>query len=499
METLSPSSHGTKNLPIRILQFGEGNFLRAFVDYMIDEAAKQGVVDSSVAIVKPIQYGSLDRFKEQGNLFTLITSGLSEGKRVDEKRIIHSIADAVDAYEDYEQFMAYAKSPDLRFVVSNTTEAGITLNESDKIEDCPPISYPAKLTKLLYERFRAFDGDSGKGLFILPCELIENNGSELRKCVLKTAENWALPPAFIRWVENCCGFSSTLVDRIVTGYPKAREKSLWQELGYIDNLMDCCEPFALWVIEDKSIGKSKLSEELPLHKAGLPVVFTDDVLPYRNRKVRILNGAHTTTVPAAFLGGYDYVNRCMDDKTVLSFMQGVLHEEIIPTLTLPKQELEEFAKAVKERFENPFIDHALLSITLNSVSKWKARVLPSTKDYIVAKKALPKRIVFSFAALCAFYLGSEYEDGALVGNRNGEPYLIKDDCAVLAFFAGVSKQYLNGVIGAKEYILSIADNSTLWGESLHAIKGFTNLAVNYFNDIMKNGSLSAMSNVNDGK
>ncbi len=283
MELLNKSISKAVERPVKVLQFGEGNFLRGFVDYMIDVANEKGVFDGSVAIVKPIAYGNLNMFHEQENQYTVVLRGKEDGAEKVETRVITSIADAVDCIEEYEKYAAYAKCETLRFVVSNTTEAGIVYDETDDFNALPPKTFPGKLTKLMYERYQYFNGASDKGLVLIPCELIENNGGNLKNCVLKFADLWNLGEGFINWVENACVFCSTLVDRIVTGYPREEAESIWEKLGYKDNLVDTAELFALWVIEsDKDI-----SAELPLDKAGLPVIFTDNQKPYRERKVRI--------------------------------------------------------------------------------------------------------------------------------------------------------------------------------------------------------------------
>ena len=456
-----------KEYPIKVVQFGEGNFLRAFVDYMIDIANENGVFGGSVAIVKPISYGTLDAFREQDNLYTVILRGKEGGKVINDSRVISSVSRAVDAKDDYDEFISLARLDTLRFVVSNTTEAGIVLDRNDSFEALPE-SYPGKLTKFLYERYTAFNGDGNKGLIILPVELIEDNGKKLRECVLSLAEIWGLPEAFAAWVKDSNVFCSTLVDRIVTGYPRGYADKICAELGYEDKLVDIGEPFALWVIEsDKDI-----SGELPLDKIGLPVIFTKDQKPYRERKVRVLNGAHTSGVLAGYLYGLDIVRDCMQDSIMGEFIRRVVSEEIVPQVPLPENEVKAFADSVFERFENPFIDHALLSISLNSVSKWKARVLPSFRDSFKNKGELPRLMTFSFAALLAFYSSSDLrEDGLYAKRASGDEYVIHDDRAVLEFFAENS--------GKDGFIEKACSNTAFWGEDLSEYCGFTD-AVKYW-------------------
>ncbi|MFH1513424.1 MAG: tagaturonate reductase, partial [Bacillota bacterium] len=371
MKQLSKAIAPGKNRPVKVLQYGEGNFLRAFVDYMLDIANERGAFDGGVVIVKPIPLGTLDRFHAQDCRYTVLLRGLEDGKRVEKTRIVTCVQDAVDCYTEYEKYAGFARLESLRFIVSNTTEAGIVLDEEDRFAFTPPRSYPGKLTKFLFERAEAFDYSPDKGLIILPVELIDDNGTALQKYVLELAKQWKLGNRFIGWLNDACVFASTLVDRIVTGYPRDEAAAIWEKLGYEDQLLDTAEPFGLWVIESQK----ELSKELPLASCGLPVLFTDNQKPYKQRKVRILNGAHTSFVPAAFLCGHDTVKQAMSDPLIKRFILDTLHGEVIPTLTLPREDLDAFANAVISRFENPYIEHALLSISLNSVSKWRARCL----------------------------------------------------------------------------------------------------------------------------
>ena len=486
MELLNKSISGAVERPVKILQFGEGNFLRGFVDYMIDVANEMGVFNGSVAIVKPIAYGSLNMFHEQENQYTVVLRGKEDGAEKVETRVITSIADAVDCIEEYEKYAAYSKCETLRFVVSNTTEAGIVYDETDDFNALPPKTYPGKLTKFMFERFKHFNGASDKGLVLIPCELIENNGGNLKACVLKFAKLWNLGDEFVNWVENDCIFCSTLVDRIVTGYPREEAESIWEKLGYKDNLVDTAELFALWVIESAK----DISAEFPLDKAGLPVIFTDNQKPYRERKVRILNGAHTSFVLASYMAGNDFVKESMEDADVRKFMMTTVFDEIIPTLTLPKEELVAFANAVIERFENPFIKHALLSISLNSTSKWKSRCMPSLTGYIEKTGEIPSHLAFSLAALMNFYTGTEIKDSALIGNRNGEEYKILDDASALEFFAANSGR--DSLSFTKAYL----SNTAFFGKDLTTYAGLTEKVAGYLDDIRILGMREAIKKVN---
>ena len=338
MEYLNAEITQKKTRPVKVLQFGEGNCLRGFVDYMIDIANEKGEFDGDIVLVKPIEFGSLERFGRQDCQYTVSLRGITDGRAEVKNRIVTAVSDTVAAYEDYEKYTDYAKLDSLRFVVSNTTEAGIVYNEDDRFEYNPPHTFPGKLTKFLYERFAHFEGAMDKGLVMLPVELIDDNGIHLKECVMKQITNWGLGEDFANWVENACIFCSTLVDRIITGYPKGEDEKLWEEWGYKDELIVTGEPFALWVIECPK----DISNEFPLDKAGLPVIYTDNQKPYKQRKVRILNGAHTSFVLASFLCGNDIVLQSMEDEDILKYIKETIYEEVIPTLDLPQKDLEEF-------------------------------------------------------------------------------------------------------------------------------------------------------------
>lgn len=471
-----------KERPIRVLQFGEGNFLRGFADYMIDIANEKGQFDGDIVLIKPIEFGSLERFEKQDCLYTVSLRGITDGKAEVKNRIITSIADTADAIGEYDKYMEYAKLDSLRFIISNTTEAGIVYDENDRFEYTPPHTFPGKLTGFLFERFRYFEGASDKGLIMLPVELIDDNGIHLKECVLKQIDNWNLGEDFRNWVETSCVFCSTLVDRIITGYPKGEDEKLWEEWNYRDELIVTGEPFALWVIECPK----DISAEFPLDKAGLPVIYTDNQKPYKQRKVRILNGAHTSFVLASFLCGNDIVLQSMEDEDILKFIQKTIYDEVIPTLTLPKKDLEDFAQAVITRFKNPYVKHALLSISLNSVSKWRARCLPSFLGYIEQKKTLPAHLTFSLAALMAFYTGSEIRDGALIGHRGEEEYRIMDDAAVLEFFAANSSK------AAKDFTEAFLAREDFFGQNLNEIDGLSDAVSEYLSDIRLLGMREAI-------
>ncbi len=485
MEILNKAMTNKKERPIRVVQFGEGNFLRAFVDYMIDIANEQGKFDGDIVLIKPISFGNLDSFHRQDCQYTVSLRGMVDGEAKILNRQVTSVADAVDAYEEYDKYMGLAEIDTLRFVVSNTTEAGIVYDAEDKFELNPPKSFPGKLTKFLYHRYETFQGDMDKGLVMLPVELIDDNGIMLKKCVMQLIELWNLGGEFRTWVEEACVFTSTLVDRIVTGYPRDTIEEEWKALGYEDRILVTGEPFALWVIESPK----DISGELPLPEAGLPVIFTDNQKPYKQRKVRILNGAHTSFVLASYLCGNDIVKQSMEDDDIRNFMTKTIFDEVIPTLTLPEAELKEFAEAVITRFNNPYVKHALLSISLNSVSKWRARCMPSLLGYVEKFGKLPAHLTFSLAALMAFYHGTEIRDKALIGHRDGQEYNILDDMEVLEFFRDNCEK------DSRVFVESFLGNESFFGQNLNQVAGLTDAVTAYLEDIKTNGMRAALCKI----
>jgi len=409
----------------KIIQFGEGGFLRGFVDWIVQLTNEASDFDASVVVVQPIEKGMCQRLEEQNCVYTHVMRGMKGGVPTVEKKVIDVISRTVEPYRDFEAYLSLADNPDFRFIVSNTTESGIEYKESDKMSDAPAVSFPAKLTLLLKRRY-----EKGlRGFIFLPCELIDRNGDNLKACVLKYAELWGLDDGFKAWIESDNFFCNTLVDRIVTGYP--RDEKI--ELGYEDNMLNTSELFHLWVIE----AGYDFSGEFPFHKAGLNIIVTDDLERYRTRKVRILNGAHTSMIPFALLRGIETVGDCMKDEEMSAFVKACVYDEIIPTLDLPYEELKSYADDVFERFENVFIRHYCSSIALNSVSKFKVRVLPSILEYIKRRGEMPKNLIKSFAKLIAFY----------------KTDMTNDDPEVTAFMKTAS-------------VREILANESLWGENL---------------------------------
>ena len=483
LEEMNFDEYLLKDAPERVLQFGEGNFLRAFVDYFIDCMNEKAGFNSKVCVLQPTPYDARERFNSQDCLYTLFLRGQENGQKVNKKRVISALSRCLNAYLDFETYMECAANPDLRFIVSNTTEAGIVYDPECKFEDTPANSFPGKLTQFLYKRFQL----KLPGFIILSCELIDHNGDELKRCVHEYVKQWGLGDEFDAWVDSENIFCSTLLDRIVPGYPRNEAGQIWEELGYEDDNLDTGEIFGAWVIE----GPQSIKEELPFEKAGLPIIVVDDVTPYKQRKVRILNGAHTSFVLGAYMSGQDIVRDCMKDEVIKGFMNKTLYDEVIPTLDLPKDDLLNFASAVSERFANPFIDHQLLSISLNSTSKWKARCMPSLLEYVKRNGGkLPSCLTFSFAAYMDFYrAGKEKGDACLKAMRGSDAFEIKDDEWVLDFYLA-HKDDDNAALAH-----AVINNEQMWGSELKELAGFEEAVVNYLDLIDRVGMYEAMKQV----
>ena len=455
MKKLSKREVKTTDHPTRILQFGNGNFLRAFADWMVDIANEKGFFDGKIHIVQNHSKTGFDQMKNQDCLFHVLEQGMKNGEIHQKTRLVSSVSGISYPKDNYPEYLKLGKNPDLRFVISNTTEAGILFDPADAEFDFLPETFPGKLTALLHHRFEHFEGDSTKGMIIIPCELIEKNGQVLKSCILKYAGLWNLPQAFSEWIESACIFCDTLVDRIVPGFPKGSIKEIQEQIGFEDELIVMAEPFHLWVIE----GPEEVRQEFPLHLAGLDVKFVDDLTPYRTQKVRILNGGHTAMVPWAYLNGLRTVRESVENPEIGEFLRKVIFEEIIPTLDMPKEQLEKFAADVLERFANPFIVHELKSIALNSISKFRVRVLPSLLVYYKKNQQWPQKLTLAFAALLVFYRG-EFK---------GEMLPVKDEKAVMEIFSQAWSK--NSIEDTLTIILS---NESLWGQNLDLLPGLKN-------------------------
>ena len=402
MKKLNRLNTGLEKLqPIKVVQFGEGNFLRAFVDYAFQRLNKEVDFNAGIAMVQPLKDGMVNMINDQDGLYTLFMNGIKKGEKIQDIELITNIVKAINPYTDFADYLALAKEEELQFIVSNTTEAGIEFIESDTTEMQPPTSFPAKLTVLLYERFKHFNGDASKGLTIIPCELIDYNSETLKKCILQYCDLWNLGAEFKTWVSDACTYHSTLVDRIVPGYPRAEIEEYNNKLEYQDNLIVAAEPFFLWAIE----GGEALKRKLPFHKTNLNVKIVDDIRPFKMIKVRILNGAHTAMVPFSLLYGNKLVMETVNGSFTGKFVNSII-SEISETLDMDKNEILASTEEVMDRFKNPFIKHALADIALNSISKFKVRVLPSLLQYCNANNKLPANLTFSLACLIQFYKGT---------------------------------------------------------------------------------------------
>ena len=475
--------------PEKVLQFGEGNFLRAFVDRFFDLANEATGWNGRICMVQPINgaFGFADGINAQDGLYTVLMRGRENGQQVDEARLISSCSRCLNPYraEDYKAIMGVAVSDDLEIIVSNTTEAGIAYDASCKLDDEPPASFPAKLTQVLYARWKA----NKSGVIVLSCELIDHNGAELLRIVHQHVSDWGLEDAFGAWLDDECTFCTTLVDTIVPG--RIREASeaaaVAERLGYEDPFLTVREPFQMWGIQ----GDEALAAKLPFIQAGLPGVFvTPDVTPYKKRKVRILNGAHTCFVPGAWLAGFDIVRDCMHDEVVRGFMNKMLDHEVIPTLSgeLDEEDLRAFAAAVENRFDNPFIDHQLLSICLNSTAKWRARDLPTLLDYVEQKDELPACLATSLATLIAFYstgLEGRADDGLHLRRADGTAYVARDDAFVLDFYAAHADD------ADADLVAAVLSNEQMWGQDLTQVSGLLDFVTSALAIVRTQGAAAA--------
>lgn len=469
-----------KTYPERIVQFGEGNFLRAFVDWIIDDMNKHHNYESSVVIIQPRNKDLVYELNKQDGLYTVVSRGIQNGKNEEKYTVINSISRGLNTYKEYDEYLSISENPDIKLIFSNTTEAGIVFNENDRLEDRPAESFPGKLTSFLYNRYKFFQGSSDSGLYIVPCELIEDNGKKLKEIIIKLANMWNLEEGFIDWINNHNYFCNSLVDRIVPGVPEDKSE-IESKLGYRDDFMVEGEIFYLWVIEDKP----GLEEVFPANKLGYNVLFVDDLEPYRTRKVSILNGAHTSMVPVSYLYGLNTVKESVEDDIIGKFIDSAIFDEIIPTIDMEKEEIEKFANDVIERFKNPYIRHELISISLNSMSKFKTRVLPTILKYNEINKRLPKKLVFSFASLIAFYRGE----------RKGESIELSDDKWILDLYEDLWSKYSKGDIDLKDIVSKILGLEDLWDMDLNNIEDLNRSVTESLQIIVDNGMKEAVKEI----
>ncbi len=477
MKALNRQNVSASQYPERIIQFGEGNFLRAFVDWIVWNMNKKADFNSSIVVVQPIENGMVDMLNAQDCLYHLNLQGLDKGKQVDSIDLIDVISRGLNPYTQFDEYMKLAENPEMRFVVSNTTEAGIAFDPACKLDDAPAKSYPGKLTQLLYHRFKTFNGAADKGLHIIPCELIFHNGTELKKCIEQYIALWNLGADFKAWFETACGVYCTLVDRIVPGYPRDTINEILEKVQVEDKLVVKAEIFHLWVIE----APESLAKEFPADKAGLNVLFVPSEKPYHDRKVTLLNGPHTVLSPVGYLSGLDTVREIVEDEVTGKFVQKAMFEELLSTLDLPEKELAEYGESVVERFRNPFVKHFVTSIMLNSFPKFKTRDLPGLKIYLERKGELPAALTLGLAGIITYYKG---------GKRGEDVITPNDDKAIVDLLAELWKTndvaaVAKGVLGA-EFI---------WDEDLNKVPGLTEKITGYLASIQEKGMLETVKGI----
>ncbi len=467
MEQLDRSVRKAEMIKERIIQIGTGVFLRGFADWMIDRMNRDIAFASGVVVCQSTSGTAAETFNKQEGLFTVRLTGINDGALRITHDLVSCVTRAVSIPEDFESFLSLAENPDMRLIISNTTEAGIVFDETDRFDS--PRTFPARLARLLHRRFCTHPG---KGFILIPCELIENNGPELKKAVIGYAESWDIKSGFRKWIDDNCIFCNTLVDRIIAGFPREKAEGIFAELGYKDDLLVEGEAFHLWVIEAPEI----VSREFPADRAGLNVIFTDDIRPYRERKVRILNGAHTAMMPVAYLSGIDTVKEALDNPQINRFIREAVFNEIVPAVKAPGAK--EFAEYVMNRFMNPYIVHRFASIMLNSFPKWRARLLPTLIDYRLLTGSLPERIMFSFAALLVFYRGK----------RGDAQIPLNDSPAVIEMMKGLWQ----GSFTPDEIARRVLSKTDLWGMDLNTIAGFTENVSYHMESILDRGIKKAL-------
>ena len=477
------------DLPIRVIQFGEGNFLRGFIDWMVYKLNSKGLFNGRILALQCTPRGRVvPKLKAQDGLYTTLLHGIDGGKSVEENEVVNSIAKAMNPYEEWQDILEYAKLESLQFVFSNTTEAGITYVKEDLKEGIAPSSYPGKLTVFLYERFKHAKSTCkcGYGMVVMPCELLDDNGKKLKNIVLQLAKDWNLGDEFISYLNEDCRFLNTLVDRVVSGYPVNEAQNYEEKLGYVDELMTCGELFHFMAIE----GDNDVNDLLPFAKAGLNVVVAPDITPYRLRKVRILNGAHTANVPAAFLAGLSTVDEMMSDPVTGAFVHSVVYDEIIPAVNLDKTMLTEFADDVMNRFKDPSMHHQLASILMNSTSKLNARVIPSILD-ARAKGVLPKKLCFAVAAYIALYHDAEGVPVKVkrAGGKTGE---FIDDVYAVEVLKKAWSVYQKNEASALFTVKTVLSDTKLWGINLSADVDLTSTIAKYTHAIITDGVVTTM-------
>jgi tagaturonate reductase len=477
MVELNRQTAPNKQYTERIIQFGEGNFLRAFIDWIVWNMNDKAGFDSSVVVVQPIPNGMVETLNAQNGLYHLTLKGIHKGEQVYSTQLIDVISRGLNPYNQFDEYLKLAENPDMRFVISNTTEAGIAFDPENRFEDKPANSYPGKLVQLLHHRYETFNGAKDKGLIIFPCELIFENGRVLKECINKYIKHWNLSKDFGDWVNEHCAIYSALVDRIVPGYPRETADELKAKTGFDDKLLVEGEIFHLWVIE----APETVAQEFPADKAGLNVLFVPSEEPYHERKVTLLNGPHTVLSPVGYLSGLNTVRECVEDETTGAYVRKVMFDELLPTLNLPANELLQFANDVLDRFRNPFVKHQVTSIMLNSFPKYKTRDLPGLKTYLERKGSLPEGLVLGLAAIITYYKG---------GKRGTDEIVVQDDRKIIDLLqslwkTGSVQQVAEGVLAA----------DFIWGENLNEIQGLTTKVISYLSEIQDKGMLEVVKNM----
>lgn len=474
MQQLNRQNFNYSKYPSKIMQFGEGNFLRAFFDWQIDALNQQCGLAAGVSIIRPIDYDTLPLLNTQDGLYTTIVRGIDEaGNAVQQTKVISCINEEIPVYQQFYRYLALAEDANIELVVSNTTEAGIEFIASDKLDDQPAKAFPAKLTQWLHHRYQHFAGATDAGVILLPCELIDYNGEKLKEIVLQYCDLWQLDAGFVEWINTANEFCSTLVDRIVTGFPRDEHAALQTEFGYRDNFMVTSEYFHLFVIQ----GSERIKQFLKVDQTDLNILVVDDIAPYKQRKVAILNGAHTAMVPLAYLAGLEAVKETVEDPLFSRFVQQFIFDEVIPTLNFPADEISAFANAVITRFKNPYIHHLLISISLNSMTKFTTRILPQLLSYHAKTGALPPLMITALAGQLLFYRGL----------RGDESIPLKDDDFWLTKFSALWHEYQQGKLPLQELVSSVLSEHDHWGQDLNQVDGMTTAVTASLDKLLNQG------------
>lgn len=481
MKKLNKEVYDKPSRKIKVLQFGEGNFLRAFVDWIIQEMNDKKVFDGGVCVVQPMPFGRVADLAEQDGLYTLYLQGLQDGKVVKQHQIIDCLEDFINPFTEYDRYLEYAKSEDLEFIISNTTEAGIAFDPTDTDLTVTPKSFPGKLLALLKARYEHFNGDYNRGLEIIPCELIDYNGDALKNVLIQLANHLNMDAKFVAWLEGANRFYNTLVDRIVPGYPRGEDKKLWEELGYEDTSMVVGEIFHLWVID----GPKGLEAKLPAPKAGLNVLYVDSIKPYKERKVKILNGSHTCLVPVSYLCGIDTVRETIEDEQLNKFVHEFIFNEVVPTINIPAEQMIAYSNSVLERYANPFVRHELMSIALNSITKYKTRILPTVLQQINDLKKFPDHALFSLAALIAFYRGK----------RGEQNIALQDNPEFLELFHNLWEDFDGSLARCEEIAKTVLGMKEHWEVDLNELPGVTTFVAESLYEIMNKPMREALKKI----